>query len=514
MGTLQSGTDYLTSQVQLFFIERNGKPLPPPSHRELLHASVVEMATLLNLGPLGHHFEARTYTVLTLGFTTVNEAAQQRAISSLSAAADKIVKVIPWLAGQVVIDGLTQTESGTYRIIAYPPHDGPGKFLRVKDCRKIKDMPTYADILLEKAPLSMLHGDTFSPHVGFPNIYPPDQVMPVVVMQANLLEGGIFLTFCGQHNVLDGNANARFIHHFAKICSGQDLLPEEVVTANDGRSNAVPESASDAPFDPLEYLRKPSSLADTPTQWPPIYGKSRWHCFHLPAASVAAFKRIAKEGSVAAQSEQQTPYVSTNDVLTAFVWRHLLRVRHIEDEHAKTNCVRAVNGRARFDPPISQNHFDHVIMCTYTDIPVKDLLSLPLYSTAEKLRKSLLEMATSHDFQSFVHLLQTTKDRSTISYGASMTANDIMITSFVSQGIYDVSFGADSGLGNANPELQGYPDVVRRPDLPGGAGIVYILPQARDGSIDVSLNLEDDAVDALTKGAGSEEWAEMVEYIG
>ncbi|KAL2210420.1 hypothetical protein CC79DRAFT_502303 [Sarocladium strictum] len=473
------------------------------------------MTTLLNLGPLGHHFEARTYTVLTLGFTTIDDAAQQRAVKSLSTAADKIVQVIPWLAGQVVIEGFTQDDSGTYRVVAYPPHDGPGKFLRVKDCRKIKDTPTYADILLKKAPLSMLHGDTFSPHVGFPNIYPPDQVMPVVVMQVNLLEGGILLTFCGQHNVLDGNANARFIHHLAKICSGQDLKPEEIVAANDGRPTAIPESTSDTSFDPLEYLRRPSSLADAPPHWPPIYGTSRWHCFHLPSASVAAFKRITKDGRVATESEEQAvPYVSTNDVLTAFIWRHLLRVRHIEDENAKSNCVRAVNGRARFDPPISQNHFDHVIMCPYTGIPVKELLSLPLYSIAAKLRKSLLEGATSRDFQSFVHLLQTTKDRSTISYGASMTANDIMITSFVSQGIYDVNFGAESGLGNANPEMQGYPDVVRRPDLPGGTGIVYILPQARDGSIDVSLHLEAEEVDALGKGAGSEEWTELVEYVG
>jgi hypothetical protein len=153
-------------------------------------------------------------------------------------------------------------------------------------------------------------------------------------------------------------------------------------------------------------------------------------------------------------------------------------------------------------------------MCTYTNVPVKDLLSKPLYSIAQKMRKSLLEGATSRDFESFVHLLQTTKDRSTISYGASMTANDMMITSFMSQGIYNVSFGADSGLGNADPELQGYPDIVRRPDLPGGAGIVYILPRARDGSIDVTVYLGDEAVDALGKGDGSEEWAELVEYVG
>ncbi|KAH8176411.1 transferase family protein [Sarocladium implicatum] len=473
------------------------------------------MATLLNLGPLGHHFEARTYTILTLGFTTINDAAQKRAIQSLSTAADKLVEVIPWLAGQVVIEGLTNDDSGTYRVLEYLPHDGPGKFLRVKDCRDIPGMQTYQEILSRRAPLSILHGETFSPCVGFPNIYPPDQPMPVVIVQANLLHGGIFLTFCGQHNVLDGNANARFIHHFAKICSGHALHPDQVAAANSGRPTAVPASASDEAFDPLTHFRRPSMLGDSPPSWPPGYGKSRWHCFHLSASSVADLKSIAKTGRKTTPSlDAGAPYVSTNDVLTAFIWRHVMRIRHLEDNTAKTNCVRAINGRARFDPPISQDHIDHVITCLYTGLSVEDLLSLPLYSVAEKLRKTLLEGATPHHFQSYVHLLQTTKDRSTISYGASMTANDMMITSFTSQGIYDVDFGTDSGLGNAEPELQGYPDIVRRPDIPGGDGIVYILPQARDGSIDFTLHIDDDAVAALGEGAGHEEWTRWVDYIG
>ncbi|KAK0387069.1 hypothetical protein NLU13_5382 [Sarocladium strictum] len=426
-----------------------------------------------------------------------------------------MVDIIPWLAGQVVIDGRTQSDSGTNRVIAYPPHDGPGKFLRVKDCKEIPDMPTYQDILRARAPLSMLHGQIISPCVGFPNTYPPDQVMPVVVMQANLLHGGIFLTCCGQHNVLDGNANARFIHHFAKICSGQELHPDAVAAANTGRPNAVPATTLDANFDSLAYLRKPSSLGEAPSQWPPTYGKSRWHCFHLPASSITALKHIARDGCpTVLQGDKSVPCVSTNDVLTAFVWRHVLRVRNLEDGTAKTNCVRAVNGRARFDPPISDNHLDHVIMCPYTELSVRNLLSLPLYSIAERLRGSLLEEATSHKFQSFVHMLATTKDRSTISYGASMKPNDITVTSFASQGIYDANFGANSGLDNADPELQGFPDTVRRPDLPGGDGVVWILPRARDGSINVSLHLDDEAVVALSEGRGSEEWTNLVDYVG
>ena len=476
---------------------------------------VVAMAALLDLGPLGHHFETHTYTVITLGFTTIDATAQKQAVKSLLLAADKIVQVIPWLGGQVVIEGLTQDDSGTYRVIEYPPHDGPGKSFQVKDCRGIPNVPSYQDILSRKAPLSMLHGDTFSPCVGFPNIYPPDQTMPVVVVQANLLDGGIFLTFCGQHNVLDGNANARFIHHFARICSGQDLHPDEVEAANTGRPAAIPKTSLDVSFDSLAYLRRPSSLKDALPVWPPAYGKSRWHCFHLPASSVAELKSIAKTGSAKVPStDREVPFVSTNDVLTAFIWRHMLRIQNLEDTSASTNCVRAVNGRARFDPPISENHFDHVISCFYSELTVKELLSLPLYSIAEKLRKTLLESATSHHFKSFVHLLQTTKDRSTISYGASMTANDIMLTSFTSQGIYEMNFGKDSGLGNSEQELQGYPDIVRRPDLPGGDGIVYIMPQARDGSIDVTLHIDDDAVAALSGGAGSEEWTRWVDYIG
>lgn len=471
------------------------------------------METLLTIGPLGHHFAARTYTILTLGFTTVDEAAQERAIENLKLAADKITEEIPYLRGQVVTEGFTDTDSGTHRVVPCPQYDRPGKFVEVKDFRKEKDVPTYGEILSKNGPLSLIKGELFSPGLGFPHVYPQHLPTPVVLMQANLLQGGMLLTICGQHNVMDGNANARFMHMFAKLCSGGELSSSERAGALADRTQAIPEPHANQSLDPVSFYRAPSTLKDSPPPWPPVYGKSRWRTYHISAENIAKLQAMARDKS-SASPDSNVEYVSTNDILTGLIWRNIIRVRNIDQAGAQTNLIRAVNGRTRFEPPLSPDYLDHVIYCPYTKLAVTDLLSLPLYRIAEKLRQTLADEVTPHMLQSFVHLLKTTKDRSTISYGASMTANDMLITSFVSQGIYDVNFGEDSGLGDPAAGTAGLPDLVRRPDLPGGEGIVWILPKGRDGSIDLAMHLFDKDAVALATGQGSDEWNGLVEYIG
>lgn len=62
-------------------------------------------------------------------------------------------------------------------------------------------------------------------------------------------------------------------------------------------------------------------------------------------------------------------------------------------------------------------------------------------STAIALRKSLAQI-TSLKMRSLVHLVANEPDRSTISYAAMMDPEtDVMLTSFVSQGLYFEGLG-------------------------------------------------------------------------
>jgi hypothetical protein len=448
-----------------------------------------------------------TFNIKTLGFTTPDDAAQERAIASLTAAADKLVSCFPWLAGQVVNSDASSTSSGTFEIVAYPPHEGPSKFVHVKDCKEL--LQPYQTILEAKAPLSMLDGRILSPGYGFPHMYPSSEKMPVFYAQVNLLKGGILLTFNAQHNVMDANADSRIIRYFARLCAGGEVTPEELELGNTDRDSIFPSSTSEEELDRLEWFRVPSMLPFSPP-WPPQYGDAPWHCFRIPASSIAALKDAAKNTpSNAPTGEAYTaPYFSTDDILTALVWKHLVRSRSLASTASTTSgLIRAVNGRPHFDPPVPAGYIGHVVTCVCTRAPLSDLLHLPLSSLAFALRKNILVYASPHHLESLVNLLRTTEDKTTINYGATMDMKtDLMLTSHVGHGIYDADFGVESGLG--------LPDIVRRPNLPDGRGLAYMLPKGRDGSVDVVAGLLAEEVKMLREGEGSEEWEKWVEYIG
>ena len=79
-------------------------------------------------------------------------------------------------------------------------------------------------------------------------------------------------------------------------------------------------------------------------------------------------------------------------------------------------------------------------------------------------------------------------------------ATDLMFTSFAGQQLYKEGFGS----------LLGMPDFIRRPRLPGGNGICYMLPTTREGDIDVVFGLSDIEYEGLKN---DEKWKEFVETI-
>ncbi|KAF2443787.1 hypothetical protein P171DRAFT_473961 [Karstenula rhodostoma CBS 690.94] len=465
------------------------------------------MSTYPHLGPFGQMIGVHTYNVKTLGFTTPDDAAQERAIASLTEAANKLVSHFPWLAGQVINSDASPTSSGTFKIVPYPPHEGPAKFIHVKDRKEL--VQPYQTILEAKAPLYLLDGRILSPGYGFPYMYPSAENMPVFYAQVNLLKGGILLTVNAQHNTMDANADSRIIKYFARLCAGGEVTPEELKLGNADRDTIFPSTTNGDELDKLEWFRVPSMLPFSPP-WPPQYGNAPWHCFRIPASSIAALKDMAKSAtSTSSTNEAYTaPYFSTDDILTALIWKHLVRSRALTSTADTTSgAVRAVNGRPHFDPPLPAGYIGHAVTCVWTHIPLSELLSLPLPSLAFALRKNLIEDASPHQLKSLVHLLRTTEDRTTINYGATMNLEtDLMVTSHVGHGIYEADFGAQSGLGK--------PDFVRRPNLPDGRGLAYLLPKGRDGSVDVVAGLFEGEVRELREGVGSDEWERWVEYIG
>lgn len=140
-------------------------------------------------------------------------------------------------------------------------------------------------------------------------------------------------------------------------------------------------------------------------------------------------------------------------------------------------------------------------MCSLVQVSLDEALNESLSTMAIKLRQGLSQV-DDHAMRSFFHLLQTEKDKTTINYGAKMNPEtDIMLTSWVSQKLYDSDFG----------DALGKPDFVRRPKLPDALSLAYMMPLTRDGDVDLIISLSNRDYEALRADA---KWVEFVECLG
>jgi trichothecene 3-O-acetyltransferase len=453
------------------------------------------MATEKVLGPLGQI--TPTYTLLTLGFALENESQQAPVIKTLERAANQIIKAYPWLAGQVVNEGAGEGNSGLYKIVTYELHEGSSRFVRVKDCRDL--CPSYSELVKARAPTSMLDGSILSPEYGFVNDYPREVVKPVCIMQANLINGGILLTICTFHCVMDANGNDQLIRQFASLCRGEQLSEEYIRMGNADQDTIVPPLKPGQEPANMDMIRAPSRLGAEEVAWPPPPSGETWRTYRCPRASIAALKA---EAAKLCSPDSDIKYISSNDAVSTFLWTRLAAARSAWlPKESKTSLIRAVNGRKKLDTPVHEGYMGHLVLCVFTTVPVEDAVKDPLSVIAIKVRRSLGDV-DDHAVRSFFHLLQQEKDKTTINYGAKMnSAADVVVTSWVAQKLYGTSFG----------DILGKPDFVRRPKLPDAPSLWYLMPLTREGDIDAIASIPNQEFEALQ---ADPKWREFVEFLG
>lgn len=178
-----------------------------------------------------------SYSIILLGFALeTNDYAE--ACDALDIASRRFTEAFPFLAGQVICRGRTSTSSGTYSIVPYPPHEetvvrvGLG---RTTSCK------SFDEIVQAKAPFSLLDGEILCPVTGMGKPMPMDEPQPVFIIQANLIHGGLLLTFASQHSSSDMTGQGRIIHYFAQACQGKAFDLKDIEYGN--QTPALPVAA-------------------------------------------------------------------------------------------------------------------------------------------------------------------------------------------------------------------------------------------------------------------------------
>ncbi|KIX95484.1 uncharacterized protein Z520_08604 [Fonsecaea multimorphosa CBS 102226] len=446
----------------------------------------------------------KLYTQLCLCFRMSDGSSQSDIIGTLTQGLERLAASFPWVAGQVLRE---DAGDGTRNLYKIKPFEKTPRLV-VKDFRDGSSTLSMDVLRQANFPFSMLDESIIAPVNTL--AAGTDGPAPVFLVQANFVTGGLLLTFVTQHNTMDMTGMARIMYLLSKACRNEPFTAEEISTGNLDRRDLIPLlDESYRPGPELSYqIEKPpahqdaSNAADGESeQSQPQSPKCSWAYFIFSAASLKSLKSLAMQsltGNIA--------YVSTDDVLSAFIWVSVTRARRPRlDSTREVTFARAIDPRRYLGIPATYPGL--VQNMTYTTCPLEGLLDAHLGSIASKLREAV-DPSTSNlayatrALATWLHRAPP-EDNNKVNVTATLDLSaDIMLSSWSK---YDYCYDLDFGLGLGKPEA------VRRPQFVPVESLFYLMPKRQDGEIAAALCLREEDLDRLRK---DEEFMKYAVYVG
>lgn len=472
------------------------QPVAPEPIFEMADSEYIDDFALDIFGQQG----TPVYTQICMIYTLPDESPiwYTSIIEILQAGLERLSASFPWVAGQVSNDYVATGNSGIYKIkyLDEVPR------LTIKDLRGDSDTPTMVDLTKEGFPFRFLDESVICPHNTL--ILPRTEPLPVCLVQATFIEGGLIFTFLGHHAVMDGVGQGVIMKLLNKACRKEQFTDDELMVGNAPRKDIIPLLDDDVEVEPELSHQLFSSLASAPPPPPPpvIKGakpagppKVFWAYFVFSGKALAELKASASESLTGG-------YISTDDCLTAFIWKSVTRARlHRLRSSDKVTLARAINVRPFLSLP--PNYPGLATNMTYHNSTTEQLTGHDLGSIATNLRAEIDPKTSNltHTTKAFATYLHRTEDKTSINLTATLDfSKDIALSSWVKLNTYDLDFGF--GVGR--------PRAVRRPQFTPLEGLMYLMPKRGDGEIALALCLKEEDMDRLKS---DEEFTSYGKYV-
>ncbi|KAF8583756.1 putative trichothecene 3-O-acetyltransferase [Ramaria rubella] len=465
-----------------------------------MHGSVMDSNDYLD--PFGQMPFIKVYTKICLCFSVADASSHSTIINTLTDGLERLSESFPWIAGTLVNEGSGESNSGIFKI---KPVDKIPRLV-VKDLRHDPSIPTMDALKRANFPCSMLDENTIAPCKSPPGSSDEfaSDAMPVFLLQANFITGGLLLTFVGQHNTMDMIGQGHIMHLFSKACRNELFTNEELSSGNLSRRNLIPLLDSYKQGSELaRQIVKPtlSHLISNDTNGHstlPPSPKCTWTYFTFHPTSLTALKSLA--------TNSITPplgYISTDDALSAFIWQSVIRARLPRlNPTAESTFARAVDVRRYLD--ISQTYPGLMVNMTHHTYTIQELVEEPLGGVASHLRSALDPRTSNLGYQTraLATFLNRTPDKNIISFLATLDLSvDIVFSSWAKVNCYELDFNL--GLGK--------PEAVRRPQFDPVESLIFLMPRTLDGEVAVGICLRDEDMERLR---ADKEFAKYGRYIG
>ncbi|KAK5987010.1 Trichothecene 3-O-acetyltransferase [Cladobotryum mycophilum] len=434
------------------------------------------------------------YTHMCL-FFEVDDASHPTIIDTLNQGLAKLTAGFPWVAGQTVNEGAEPGKSGTFKVKPY--HDTPP--LIVKDLRDDSSAPTMADLKAAKFPFRMLDEAVFAPRRAF--VLTKREDYPTLLLQANFIQGGLVLTFSGSHIMMDAIGQDQVVCLFAKACRNEAFTSDELSAGNLDRKSLIPLLDDDyTPGPEIEHqLVKPKPAA-APVK-PTDMCSGQWCYFHLSPSSLKAIKAIAMD-----TKSESTPYVSTDDAISTFIWQSVVRSRLSRYGPETTSTMgRSVDVRRYLGIP--KNHPGLVQNLAYITYTAQELTELPLGAIASGLRAKVDPGTSDIAWRTRAAATYLTRTENTATFNFLATfkrpTTDVLMSSWGNVKCPTENFGP----------ILGQPEVLRMLRWAPVENMFYTALETEKygGGRLAGLYLRDDDLKRLKE---DKEWEKYMTYIG
>ncbi|KAJ5984564.1 hypothetical protein N7481_006663 [Penicillium waksmanii] len=406
----------------------------------------------------------------------------------LKAGYDALSQRIPEVACEAIPDTDT-TQKGVMKFQLM--EKGSGTHIAVKDLRS-SYQPTYAELKSKSFPVSSFDADTFCPRSVWPS---PGERLPISLIQANFIQGGLVLSWCILHMAGDGTSFHTWTKVWAEECrraQGLDI-PQPVQLADAiCKDRELVMKSSGRNKGNIEDHPEWTLLPFTPPGAPPkmVSPHHRGQVFYFSPESLEALKAEASPSNATEQSDQE--WISTNDALSALLWRTVMAVQSplesLEGDPVSIFNI-AIDGRLRTSPQIHPETLGCFLEYVAVSAPIRKMLSTPnIADLAVQIRKAVLRADDqfSDDIVSLVEKVEDV-DRLVPTAFLDVPGKNCILTSWINFKIYDLTWGP----------LLGTIDAIRTPHVGCINGLQVVFPVLPDGGIEILVGVEESCLGRL-----------------
>jgi shikimate O-hydroxycinnamoyltransferase len=291
---------------------------------------------------------------------------------------------------------------------------------------------------------------------------------PLMQAYVSKLADGVAVGFALHHFVGDGTAAFNLLFAWSELSTKRSITLRPCFA----RELLKPEGKTPC-FPHIEYelATPPPATVDAPAAF--VMPETTADYIRFAKANLEVLKAQAN-ASLRLEDVEGSQWVSTNDALTALLWRAMTRARGLAAD-ANTACGFACNARDRFVPPLPSGYFGNVNFFPYLKLPVSKLTEGPLGAVAMSVHEAAGRITNAY-VRSALEYVQSAGDKSLVKPAFnSFLGPDVALTNWSKFPLLELDFGL------------GLPAAVRLPKCTFD-GLCIILP-AHGGDVDVLLGL-------------------------